>query len=325
MEKLRIIKKNSTKSVINENKILRLLNHPLIISMKYAFQNKNNLYLIMPNKSGGDLRYHIIKNRFFTETQIKFFAACLITALDYTHKKNILHRDIKPENLVIGEKGYLFLTDFGIAKFWRPDNYRDTSGTPGYMAPEVMARKNHSYGVDFYALGVIIYECVMGKRPYLGRSRKEIKEQVLAKQVFLKRARIPKHFEYSRECVNFCNGLLQRKKSRRLGLNGAREVMGHDWFNGFDWKGLVEMRIKAPFVPKKKNDNFDKRHVMKNDIVFEAKDFEMLKKKQVQKLFSGYEFNGVSTNKEENVYQNHAKKFYSGFTHDNKTTCSTKN
>lgn len=133
--------------------------------------------------SGGDLRYHLCVEGKFTEKQTKFFVACLIQGLEYIHNKNIIHRDIKPENLIFSNDGYLRITDFGIARPWRPENAQDTSGTPGYMAPEVMNRENHNYLVDYFALGVIAYECMLGTRPYHGRSRKEIKDNVFAKQV----------------------------------------------------------------------------------------------------------------------------------------------
>ena len=88
--------------------------------------------------SGGDLRFHISKYRKFSEEQVQFFIACLLLSLEYVHNKGIIHWDIKPENLVFENNGYLRLTDFGIARVWNPDNSKDTSGTPGYMAPEVM-------------------------------------------------------------------------------------------------------------------------------------------------------------------------------------------
>lgn len=90
--------------------------------------------------SGGDLRYHICKYRRFSEETTRFFVACLVAGLEYIHEKNIIHRDIKPENLVVESDGYVRITDFGIARVWREDNAQDTSGTPGYMAPEVMCR-----------------------------------------------------------------------------------------------------------------------------------------------------------------------------------------
>jgi serum/glucocorticoid-regulated kinase 1/serum/glucocorticoid-regulated kinase 2 len=152
--------------------------------------------------AGGDLRYHIGRNRRFSEEQTskylkssdsmnltifyhfaEFFIACMLLCLEYLHKNAILHRDIKPENLVFDENGYLRITDLGIARLWNPENSKDTSGTPGYMAPEVMCRQNHGVAVDYFAMGVIAYECMFGKRPYHGKDRKEIRDQILAKQV----------------------------------------------------------------------------------------------------------------------------------------------
>jgi len=98
--------------------------------------------------------------------------------LEFLNKHNIIHRDIKPENLVFDEFGYLRITDFGIGRYLKPENSADTSGTPGYMAPEVMCRQNHGFAADYYALGVIVYECMFGRRPYVGRSRKEIRDQI---------------------------------------------------------------------------------------------------------------------------------------------------
>lgn len=89
---------------------------------------------------GGDLRYHIARNRKFSEEETKFFIGCLVQALETVHGCSIIHRDIKPENLVFDSEGYLKLTDFGIARCWSADNASETSGTPGYMAPEVMCR-----------------------------------------------------------------------------------------------------------------------------------------------------------------------------------------
>ena len=107
--------------------------------------------------------------------------ACLIAGLEYIHSKKIIHRDIKPENIVIDEDGYLHITDFGIARVARPENFNDTSGTPGYMSPEVMCRLNHTFQADYFAVGVLAYECMIGRRPYGGKSRKEIRDHVLSR------------------------------------------------------------------------------------------------------------------------------------------------
>lgn len=94
---------------------------------------------------------------------IEFFIACIVLALEYLHNNNIIHRDLKPENLVLDNLGYAYLTDLGIARVLRQDNSSDTSGTPGYMAPEVMCRQNHGIAADYFALGVIAYEFMIGR------------------------------------------------------------------------------------------------------------------------------------------------------------------
>jgi serine/threonine protein kinase len=115
--------------------------------------------------------------------QTRFICACLVQALETVHGHGIIHRDIKPENLVFDEHGYLKLTDFGIAREWQADvdNSNETSGTPGYMAPEVMCKNNHGIAADYFAVGVIAWECMFGRRPYQGKSRREIRDAILAK------------------------------------------------------------------------------------------------------------------------------------------------
>jgi serine/threonine protein kinase len=203
MLKARVLAKRSIHSVINERKILSQLKHPFIVNMQFAFQDSQNLYLVMDLHSGGDLRYHLTRNRMFSEHQTKFFAACITHALSFIHRKLIIHRDIKPENLVFDSQGYLKMTDFGIARQWSQDNSSETSGTPGYMAPEVMCRQNHGVAVDFYALGVIAHECMLGRRPYNGSTRKEIRDSILEKQVVVRQQEAPAG--WSEEAVDFVN------------------------------------------------------------------------------------------------------------------------
>ncbi len=123
MSKARILTKRSVKSVMSERRILtELKHHPFLVNMYYAFQDRENLYLVMDLLTGGDLRYHICRYRKFDESTTRFFVACLVAGLEYCHEKQIIHRDIKPENLVIDDEGYLRITDFGIARNWRKEN-----------------------------------------------------------------------------------------------------------------------------------------------------------------------------------------------------------
>ena len=254
MSKTKIIDKRSEKSVKAERDLLEKMHHPFIINMHFSFQDNDHLYITMDLLTGGDLRYHLCRKKKFSESETKFFIACIILSLEYIHTNNIIHRDLKPENLVMDAKGYVKLTDFGIAKIYVKENYKETSGTPGYMAPEVMCSQNHTIAVDYFALGVIGYEFMNGRRPYIGKNRKEIKEKILSKQVKVRKEIIP--FGWSVESADFINRLIQRKPANRLGLRGPTEVKEHLWFKDYDWKNLYCGKLISPFQPKDE-DNFD--------------------------------------------------------------------
>ena len=254
MSKTKIIDKRSEKSVKAERDLLEMMHHPFIINMHFSFQDNDHLYITMDLLTGGDLRYHLCRKKKFSEPETKFFIACIILSLEYIHTNNIIHRDLKPENLVMDNKGYVKLTDFGIAKFYVKENYKETSGTPGYMAPEVMCSQNHTIAVDYFALGVIGYEFMNGKRPYVGKNRKEIKSKILTTQVQVKKGMVPQG--WSVESADFINRLIQRKPANRLGLRGPTEVKEHLWFKDYDWKNLYCGKLISPFQPKDE-DNFD--------------------------------------------------------------------
>ena len=258
MSKTKIIDRRSERSIMSERTLLSKLNNPFIVNMYFAFQDFANLYLVMDLLSGGDLRYQLSKKKRFSEKETKFFISNIILALEYIHSKNIIHRDIKPENLVFELNGYLRITDFGVAKINERDNSSETSGTPGYMAPEVILVQNHSFPSDFFALGVIGYEFMLGHRPYLGRSRKEIKQLILYKQVRLNECDIPN--SWSLESADFINNLLKRKPNKRLGYNGIKELKSHIWMRDINWNALKRKELSAPFIPSHHKDNFDKNY-----------------------------------------------------------------
>eukprot|EP00357_Protocruzia_adherens_P036602 CAMPEP_0115006092 /NCGR_PEP_ID=MMETSP0216-20121206/20275_1 /TAXON_ID=223996 /ORGANISM="Protocruzia adherens, Strain Boccale" /LENGTH=412 /DNA_ID=CAMNT_0002372571 /DNA_START=145 /DNA_END=1383 /DNA_ORIENTATION=- len=321
MSKAKIISKRSVNSVMNERKLLASLKHDFIVNMHYAFQDRENLFLAMDLLTGGDLRYHIGRKKRFTEEQTRFLVACIVEGLEYLHVNGILHRDIKPENLVLDNSGYCRITDLGIARVWNPENAQDTSGTPGYMAPEVMCRQNHGVAVDYFAVGVLTYEFMVGRRPYLGKSRKEIRDQILAKQVQLKKHEVPEG--WSLEAADFVNKLLQRKPVNRLGLNGPSEVKSHAWIRDFPWEKLRSHQIKAPFIPSAKDDNFDYRQINANDAWNEAnaellrQNAMLLRRNSVQSLFAGYYYNNTQSNNNNYLPMNPSKR------HSNSSTAAS--
>ena len=266
MSKLKIIDRRSEASIRGERNLLSNLNHPFIVNMYFAFQDFYNLYLVMDLLTGGDLRYHIAYKKTFSESETKFFIANMILALEYIHSKNILHRDIKPENLVLEKSGYLRITDFGVAKINEKDNSSETSGTPGYMAPEVILVLNHTFPSDFFALGVIGYEFMKGYRPYLGRTRNEIKQLILNRQVKIKKDEIPEN--WSLDAADFINKLLIRKAGKRLGHNGISELKNHPWMESIDWELLAQKKVEPPFLPNR-TENYDKKYCEGEDEIGE--------------------------------------------------------
>ena len=254
MSKRKILDKKSEKSINSEMKFLSILNHPFIVNMHYAFQDNDNLYLVIDLLSGGDLRYHCSRYRTFSEEQTRFFIACITYSLKYIHENNVIHRDIKPENLVLDDKGYLRVTDFGIAKYNTNDNSSETS----YMSPEVMNSENHTFTADFFAIGVIGFEFLMGYRPYNGKNRKEIKDKIFSEKVIIKPEQRQKG--WSEDVIDFINKLLERDKTLRLGANkGVEELKEHEWLKYYPWDELEQKTLPAPFIPEQ-IDNFDKSY-----------------------------------------------------------------
>lgn len=285
MDKSRILLRNSVHSVMNERNLLSLIKHPFIVNMHFAYQDRSKLYLILDLMAGGDLRYHLGRIKQFNENQTRFLVCCLLLSIEYLHENNIIHRDIKPENIVLDCNGYAHLTDFGIARILQKENKHETSGTPGYMSPEVICRQNHSKETDFFAIGVIVFEFMTGKRPYLGKNRKEIRDAILLKQVKITQSTLPP--DWSPEAGDFANQLLQRKPQNRLGRNGIGEVKEHPWVKNVNWSGLMQRKLLAPFVPLAK-DNFDSKHVNSGWVNGDDKfDLELA---SIQNLFQGYSF-----------------------------------
>ena len=294
MSKVKILDRRSEKSILGERDLLSKLHHPFIVNMLFAFQDYENLYLVMDLLTGGDLRYHLCRNRKFTEEETKFFISCIILGLEYIHNNKIIHRDIKPENLVCDENGYIRITDFGVAKVHKEDNSSETSGTPGYMAPEVLMARNHSYVVDFFAIGIMGYEFMFGQRPYLGRNRKEIKHLVLKKQAKIEE----KPDDWSDESVDFINKCLKRKDTKRLGyIGGAKELKEHEWFKNFEWDNLLKKTLCPPFVPKK-GGNYDKKYCEMIEKISEEtmeRYQNFMSKKNFGKIFEGYTYVNYET------------------------------
>jgi serum/glucocorticoid-regulated kinase 2 len=293
MSKAKISLKKSIKSVANERKFLEKFHFNLLCNMYYAFQDDDTLYIIMDYLSGGDLRYMICRRNFFTEEETKFIAACITLNLNYIHDKNVIHRDIKPENLVFGANGYLHLTDFGIAlEYHRGENgVRSASGTPGYMAPEAITNKRQEFSVDYFALGVIVYELMLGERPYQGKNRKEIKEQMMNLEIKLDKDDLPEEWK-DENIIDFINKLLERKKKKRLGFKTDLEVKNHPYFNNISFDLIENMKFESPFIFDTE-DNFDDSYaqMQENDSIYEGNKEIFIDEVNESNMFKDFYYN----------------------------------
>ena len=241
MSKAKLIEQNCYEDIIYERDLESNLEHPFLATLIFSFQDKDYIYMIHDLMSGGDLRYWYTQKKIFTEKECKFLVVCIILALEYLHSNKIIHRDLKPENILFDKNGYIHIADFGIAKMLNnepEEKLIHVSGTPGYMAPETIFKEKHSYTSDFFSLGVIMYEMMLKKRPFIGKNRQEIKEKMSKAQVKIKEALKG----WSSEIVDFINKLLIKNPEERLGSKGFSELKFHPWLRFYDWKSTYLKR-----------------------------------------------------------------------------------
>ena len=220
---------------------------PFLVSLVAAFQDETTLYMLMEVIQGGEF-FAFLQNRerALSEHEAKFYAGCVVLGLEYMHDRGIAWRDLKPENLLIDTAGYLKITDFGFAKRIPPGTRSYTlCGTPEYLAPELVSQSGHGKAVDWWAVGVLIYEMVAGFPPFHQEDRVQMFRAICNSQY-----RMPEHF--SPALKDFIKQLLVRVPNRRLGCmqGGVAEVKQHPWFAGFDWDALAQRKMAAPYVPK---------------------------------------------------------------------------
>lgn len=226
-----------------------------------------------------------------------------------------MHRDIKPENIVFDHKGYPHLTDFGIAKEYRfGDSVIDSSGTPGYMAPEVINNKPHEFCVDYFALGVITYELMLGKRPYVSKTRNEIKEEIFSTNIALKEEQLPRNWDIS--VIDFINSLLKRKKAQRLGYFGIKDIKDHPWLESVNWSQIRAMEYPSPFnLPI--GDNFDVHYANKKDQIESMDKDYFLHKMNANHYFKDFYFDHTLIRKQTVPRTERTSNFEDRLTHYN--------
>jgi serine/threonine protein kinase len=173
LNKDKIMAQNLVKYAMTERNVLSITNHPFIVKLNYAFQSLDRLFLILEYCAGGDLAQHLQKDKRFSEDRAKIYLCEIILALEDLHKRDIIFRDLKPDNVVLDDDGHALLTDFGLSKEGVLDNKGAKSfcGSIAYLAPEMLKRTGHGKSVDWYLLGVLFYEMLVGIPPYFANNK----------------------------------------------------------------------------------------------------------------------------------------------------------
>ena len=250
-----LIETEQVESTKLERDILLECDHPFLCGMDYVFQNDMRLYFVMPFVRGGELYKHFLKNKRFPEHQVKFYAVQIAMAIGYLHDKDIWHRDLKLENILIDETGYLKLIDFGLAKILKETEMSQSFwGTPEYLAPEMVSQKGHDKAVDWWALGVLIYEMLIGVTPFYNRSRNLMLMKIQqSKIIFPNKTKY--RIDYSDEVQDVIWKLLAKKRGKRLGsIDDVEEVLMHPWFEDMNIDDILSRKVDPPFIPSFDNE-----------------------------------------------------------------------
>eukprot|EP01118_Nematostelium_gracile_P017505 TRINITY_DN74_c0_g1_i1.p1 TRINITY_DN74_c0_g1~~TRINITY_DN74_c0_g1_i1.p1 ORF type:complete len:409 (-),score=123.26 TRINITY_DN74_c0_g1_i1:149-1375(-) len=233
-----------------EKSILQKIQHPFIVTLHFAFQTKDKLYMILDYVNGGELFFHLKKEGRFQEARVRFYAAEIVCAMSHLHSLGIVYRDLKPENILLNAEGHITITDFGLSKQIKGDEGTNTfCGTPEYLAPEVLKGQGHGIAVDWWSLGTLIYEMLTGLPPFYSQNINIMYQKILNGEL-----RFPSYV--SADAQSLLEGLLTREVEKRLGsgADGSNEVKRHPFFSSIDWERLERKEIDPPFKPKVKSE-----------------------------------------------------------------------
>ena len=256
LKKEYIKKYQQTKHTKEERKIMEKIDYPFINKLYYAFQTKKSLFMITEFMAGGEMFHHLHECGHFDENRTRFYIAELVLAIDHLHKNNILYRDLKPENILLDEIGHIKLTDFGLSKIMNnieKDKTYTVCGTPIYVAPEVLSGTGYNKLVDWWSLGVLLYEFLAGYSPF-----REMKNRI---DLNIYKRKLKQDPLISDTAFDLIKKLCQTNVEERLGKN-VKDIKNHKFFEDIDWVKLEKKQITPPFKPKIRYQgdvrNFDK-------------------------------------------------------------------
>ncbi|GCC34540.1 hypothetical protein chiPu_0013015 [Chiloscyllium punctatum] len=291
LKKGNILSRDEVDSLMCEKRIFETVSsvqHPFLVNLFACFQTTNHVCFVMEYAPGGDLMMHIRSN-VFSEPQARFYAACVILGLQFLHKKDIVYRDLKLDNLLMDAEGYIKIGDFGLCKegMGSGDHTNTFCGTPEFLAPEVLTEISYTRAVDWWGLGVLVYEMLVGECPFPGDDDDEIFDSIVNDEVSYPRF-------LSTEAISAIKKLLRKDPEHRLGAGDqdAEEVKKEMFFKEMDWEALLARRVTPPFLPKVRSpfdvQNFDDEFTSQRPILSPFSDFQPLTS-QEQAMFEGFD------------------------------------
>ena len=230
-----------------ERDLMVKINCPFIVNIKFAFQDAVSLYIITEFMQGGEMFFHLHRERKFSEEKTRFYIVEMVLAIEFLHKNKMLYRDLKPENIMIDSNGHIKLTDFGLSKMIKKSKEKAFTicGTPQYLAPEILSDDGYDNSVDWWSLGCVMYEMLVGAAPF-----KIPRGSYLSADLYKKKVVIPD--TVSTEAKDLIRQLLVPNPKKRLGygVDGAKKIKEHQFFEDIDWDDAWNRKLNPPFVPE---------------------------------------------------------------------------
>ncbi|KAI8091288.1 kinase-like domain-containing protein [Gilbertella persicaria] len=249
IDKKDLVSKRQVEHALNEKQILSSVSHSFLVNYWGSFQTSTHVFLVMDYIPGGELFHLIREKKKLTEEETKFYAAQVILAIEYLHNQSIVYRDLKPENILLDEQGYIKITDFGFAKKILEDRTWTLCGTPDYIAPEIIRSQGYTRAVDWWSLGVLVYEMMTGHSPFTAKNPIEQYQKILEGDVDYPQ-------DMSPEARDLLENLLKTKPSERFGnlKNGVNDIKNHPWFKSVDFDAILARKTTPPHIPHIKHE-----------------------------------------------------------------------